>query len=427
MKKVFFLPAFFLITLAGLAQTDSTIDVKLAQYVKDDRFEKYQLTLALFLAKSDTIYSMDFEGTKPAKPIQIVKPDGFKLYGYGYIFFSGSSNPYNPGYVSVLVGNPYHKNPTIFVDENQNFDFTDDTSYTLPYFDEPGLEIELANAQVKEGKIKVVLTRNRLFGQKYEFKQYMDEYYAMAYKGRHFVGIEFTYREQRYITRAGLVRLGKESFKIGLLDANANGIYNDAGIDKILFVNTNDTIFDATNPLNFVTFEKGGKKTYFEKNGKLFLVKEADAAGKFIKIQPSKDAVDFNKIPAGKKVPKVKFTLAKGEKFKLNKWRRKEVYIYFGSKTSKNFKSDTLLLRQIASLDSNNLKVICVLFVNKSYELRIFKSDADPNYPLAFGTKELSTKLGINTLPQSLYLGKRRRVKQYGLNPNEFLRLKLKQ
>ena len=124
MKKVFFLPAFFLITLAGLAQTDSTIDVKLAQYVKDDRFDKYQLTLALFLAKSDTIFSMDFEGTKPAKPIQIVKPDGFKLYGYGYIFFSGSSNPYNPGYVSVLVGNPYHKNPTIFVDENQNFDFT---------------------------------------------------------------------------------------------------------------------------------------------------------------------------------------------------------------------------------------------------------------------------------------------------------------
>ncbi len=192
-----------------------------------------------------------------------------------------------------------HKNHTIFVDENQNFDFTDDTSYTLPYFDEPGVEIELANAQVKEGKIKVVLTRNRLFGQKYEFKQYMDEYYAMAYKGRHFVGIEFTYREQRYITRSGLVKLGRESFKIGLLDANANGVYNDAGVDKILFVNTNDTIFDATNPLNFVIFEKGGKKTYFEKNGKLFLVKEADAAGKYIKIQPSKDAVDFNKIPAG--------------------------------------------------------------------------------------------------------------------------------
>ncbi|MDZ4666304.1 MAG: hypothetical protein SGJ00_00325 [bacterium] len=427
MKKLFFLPAFFLFSLAGLAQTDSTIEVKLGQYVKDDRFDKYQLTLALFLTKSDTIYSMDFEGSRPSKPIQILRPDGYKLYAYGNIFFSGTANAYNPGYVSVLVGNPYHKNPTIYIDENQNFDFTDDTSYTLPYFDEPALEIELHNGKLQDGKIKVVLSRNKLFGQKYEFKKYMDEYYKMAYKGRQFVGIEFTYREQRYITRAGLVKLGRESFKIALLDANANGIYTDAGIDKILFVNANDTIFDATNPLNFVTFEKGDKKTYFEKNGQLYVVLQADAAGKFIKIKPSSDKVDFNKIAVGKKVPKVKFTLAKGEKFKLNKWRRKEVYIYFGNKTSKNFKSDTLLLRQIAALDSNNLKVICVLFVNKSYELRIFKSDADPNYPLAYGNKELSTKLGINTLPQSLYLGKRRRVKQYGLNPNEFLRMKLSQ
>jgi hypothetical protein len=81
-----------------------------------------------------------------------------------------------------------------------------------------------------------------------------------------------------------------------------------------------------------------------------------------------------------------------------------------------------MLLRQIAQLNPEKLKVICVLYVNKTYELRIFNSDAQPNYLLAFGTKELSNKLGINSLPQYLYLGKRRRVKKYGLNPNEFLR-----
>jgi len=121
-------------------------------------------------------------------------------------------------------------------------------------------------------------------------------------------------------------------------------------------------------------------------------------------------------------VPKVKLTLVKGKALKLNKLKRKEVYLYFGSRSSKNFKSDTLILRQIAALDTNALKVICALYVNKSYELRIFNTDAEPNYILAYGTKELSNKLGINSVPQSLYLGKRRRVKKYGLNPNEFLR-----
>jgi len=178
--------------------------------------------------------------------------------------------------------------------------------------------------------------------------------------------------------------------------------------------------------LNYVVFEKKGKSTYFEKNGKLYKVLEADAAGKFIRIEPSLDEVNFNRIPIGKKVPKVKFTLVKGEKLKINKLRRKEVYIYFANKTSKNFRSDTMLLRQIANLDTVNLKVICVLYVNKSFELKIFNTDAEPNYILAFGTKELSNKLGVNSLPQSLYLGKRRRVKKYGLNPNEFLREYLK-
>jgi hypothetical protein len=114
--------------------------------------------------------------------------------------------------------------------------------------------------------------------------------------------------------------------------------------------------------------------------------------------------------------------LARGEKLKLNKFRRKEVYIYFGSRNSKNFKSDTLMLRQIAALDTNNLKVVMVLYVNKSYELRIYNTDAKPNYALAYGTKELSRKMGIGSVPQTLYLGKRRRVKQYGLKPDEFIR-----
>jgi hypothetical protein len=422
MKNFFFLPAFFLWAFAGIAQTESIINVPLTQYVKDDRFDKYQLTMALFLTEGDTIYSMDFEGTRLIKPIVIKRPKGAQIYAYGNLFFGGTKNSYNPGYVSVLVGNPYHKHPTIYVDENQNFDFTDDRKFALPYFDEPGVEIELANEKVPDGKIKIVLTRNKLFGQKYDFKKQMEEYYEMAYKGRKFIGSEYTYREQRYITRAGVVRLGNETFKLALMDVNANGVYNDPEVDKILFNNANDTIMDATNPLNYVVISKNGRPSYFEKNDKLFKVIEADAAGKFIKIKISTDEVDFNKIAIGKKVPKVKLTLVKGKPLKLNKLKRKEVYLYFGSRTSKNFKSDTLILRQIAALDTNALKVICVLYVNKSYELRIYNTDAEPNYILAYGTKELSNKLGINSVPQSLYLGKRRRVKKYGLNPNEFLR-----
>ncbi len=428
MKQLIFLLCTALCASNVLGQTDTTTHhIPLTQYAKDERFDKFQITLALFSCKGDSIESLDYEGTRKSQVIIIKRPPGFKDYAYGYLFFNGTPNALNPGYVTALVCNPYHKNPKLYVDVNLNNDFTDDSSYNLPYFDEKPLSFEIANSAYPEGKIKVELTRNKLFGQKYEFKKQLDEYYATAYAGKKFIGMEFTYREQKYIARVGQVKLERESFKIALLDANTNGIYNEPAIDKIVFVNSNDTILDATNPLNFVVFSKLGQPNYFEKNGRLYKVLEADKAGKFIRFKPSNDTVQFNRIAVGEKAPKAKFTLAKGEKLNLRKLRRKSVYLYFGSRSSKNFKSDTMMLRTIAALDTNNLKVIMVLYVNKSYELRIYNTDAKPNYYLAYGNKELSRKLGIGSVPQTLYLGKRRRVKQYGLKPEEFIRNYIKQ
>lgn len=427
MRRAIFLPAFFLLCLQLFAQTDSVLNIPLTGYVKDDRFDKYHLNLALFLTDKDEILSMDFEGTRPVKKIPVKRPAGYTAYAYGNIFFNGQKNSVNPGYVSVLVGNPYHKHPHLFVDVNQNFDFTDDPRFTLPFTDEPPLEFELSNDDLPEGRMKVVLTRNKLYGQKYDYKRYLDEYYSMSFPDRKFIGAEFSYREQRFITRAGIARMGKEAFRIALYDANANGKYNDPGMDKVMFINPGDSIFDATNPLNLVTLSEKGKPTYFEKNSKQYEVVLADAAGMFIQIRESNASADFNRIKAGKKVPKVTFTLARGEKFKLKKLCRKEVFLYFASPTGRNFRSDTMVLRQIAALDTNSLKVILVMFVRKSYELRIFQSDARPNYMLAYGTRDLSAKLGINSTPQSLYLGKRRNVKRYGLTPQDFLQEYLKE
>lgn len=398
-----------------------SIIIELDNYAKDERFHKFQITLALFMTQGDTIKSMDFENLRPEKNIIIKKPEGYNYYAYGYLFFTGSNNTENPGYVSVLVCNPFHKHPHMFVDHNQNFDFTDDPRYTLPYFDEAPIEFELANSKDNQARIKIQLTRNKLFG-KADFKTYMDEYYAYTYKGRQFTGIEYTYREQRYLARSGIMRMETDSFKIALYDANANGFYNDADTDKVVFVNYQDTIFDATNPLSFQLLSSKINENYFEKNGNVFQILYADQLGKKLIIKPSLTGTGLGRIEKGKKVPNIKLNFANGQKQKLRKFKRKEVYIYFAGPNTKNFDSDTLLLRQIAALDSNRLKVICVLYLKKSYELSIYQDQAKPNYLVANGTREMSKLLGIRSLPQSLYLGKRRRVKQYGLKPNEFIR-----
>lgn len=399
--------------------------LELNRYAKDERFDKFQITLALFELKKDSILSMNFEDLKPAIPIHIQKPTGYRTYAYGFIFFNGSSNPVNNGYVTVLVCNPYHKNPVLIVDQNQNFNFTDDTTYQLPYFEEPALFFNLKNHKYPDAQIRIKLSRQVLTG-RHDFKQFMNEYYAQTYKDRNFIGVEFTYREQRYITKSGFYKSAEDSFQLGLYDANSDGFYNSPNIDKVLINDFEDSIFDATNPLKFEMITSKNS-LFFEKNGIVYELNAIDSFGNSVEIHPLKNAEGNGKIAKGKKAPNLSFHLPSGERLKLKKFKKREVYLYFSQLNAKNFQTDTFVLRQLANLDSNHLKVICVLYCKNSYELKIFQDFVKPNYTLVYGTKNLSKKLGIKSIPQSLYLGKRRRVKFYGKKPQDFLRFYLQQ
>lgn len=418
MKRIFLILLLFK-TFGLLAQND-VITVNLDAWGKDDRFHKYENTLALFKVQGDTIKSFDFEDLRPSVNIIIKKPIGFKNYAYGFLFFTGSNNYKNQGYVTVLVGDYNTVNPIMWVDVNQNFDFTDDEKIVMPYYYQKGIEITLPNAQNNAGGNKVLLTRTMLFG-KLDLRKYKEEYYQYYYKDRIFVGLDFTYREQRYLAKTGIVKLNDDSFRIALHDGNSNGKFNDNDTDRVIVINYNDSIFDTTNDLFASKLSADKKNNYFEKNGKIFEIVEADAAGTFIKIKLSNSDLLFGKIAEGKKIPKVNITTHKGEKKNLKKLRKHQVFMYFTSLTSKNFEKDTAILRQIAAIDSCNIRVIMFLYTNKSYTVRIYGSQSKANYTVALGHKVLNKKLGIRGLPQTLLVGKRRKVIKYGITPEEYL------
>ena len=61
------------------------------------------------------------------------------------------------------------------------------------------------------------------------------------------------------------------------------------------------------------------------------------------------------------------------------------------------------------------------LYTNKSFTVRIFGSQSKANYTVALGHKLINKRLGIRGLPQTLLVGKRRRVIKYGMSPEEYL------
>lgn len=420
MLSIRFLIILLLLWFQSSAQND-LITVQLDKLGRDERFEKMMLTMPVFLSTNDTILTMDFENLKPAKKIRIKRPLGYNSYGYGYVFFTGNSNPQNPGFTNLLFAGIYDLNPRLFVDRNNNFDFTDDGSgYIIPRIRYDSLVFNLYR---NDDTLAGISVRIKLinFGSQPAYRKLMTEYYQYFYKDRTLAGIDHCFREQRYITKCGIVRFNDDSFRLALYDGNSNGLYNEPDSDRVITANIDDTIFDSRDDLRAFPISK--KKMFVEYHGEQFEIMEIDKAGRFIKLKHLNDNLLLGKTKIGKKIGKFKFTTWEGEKKKIKKFKKYDVYLYFTGANVKSFSKDTSILRKIADAYPDQVKVIAFIDVNKSYELKIFGTYSNLNYIAAYKEREIIQKLAVKGLPASIWLGKRRKVIAYNLRPQEFLKV----
>lgn len=410
---------FVFLGVVNMVAAQQQVTVKLTTNARDDRFDRLSINLALFEVKNDTILSWDFEGLRKAVPLLITKPQGFKLYAYGYLFFAGNTTGYNPGLITILVANPYDKHPKLFLDLNNNLNFTDDgNAVDLPWMGEHKLlNFCMPNSQQCAS---VKLSRHP-YNNKYEYKMLMNEFYTLTYPDRKFMGMEYCYRQQVYQTKAGILADGKDSFYVALYDGNQNGIYNEADSDKFVIANISDTVFYPFDELYASTISNKAGKCFVDKNGKQYELVSASPYGTELTLNILNQASTEGQTRKGKKLPKFKYITWKGESKKITKLRKYQLYIYYGSPQSANFSEDTAVLRIIAQDYVNQVKVIGFIEVNKSYELSIFGQYSYLNWILAYKDKYLNKRLGIRGIPNSIYTAKRRKVIGYNMTPKQLL------
>lgn len=426
MKKLLALLIFIIKYSASnisFAQQD-LIYVKLNDWARDDRFEKFELVLPFYVVENDMVETNDMENMAVSKKVPIVKPEGYADYAYSYLYFHGIPNSLNAGFVTILAVNFKSREPLLFVDENNNYNFTDDApprKLPMVFNTEDTVMIELHRPDKPEAGTAFKLSRFN-YGQKYDYKKLLNEYYGMLYPNRKFAGIDYALREQRYITRSGVVDYGSDSFRIALYDGNNNGLYNDVDTDKIIIVNIADSVFDSRDELHAFTITNKKDDLYIDKDGEQFEILQIDAAGKSITLKTLKEKIEFEKLPEGKKIPKFKFMDWEGKVYKNKKFKKYDVYMYFTGPNAKNFRSDTAVLREISAKNPDKLKVIGFIEVNKSYELKIFGMYSDLNWIAAFKDKEINKMLKLRGIPTSVWVSKKRKLQKYNLTPTEFLK-----
>ncbi len=407
-----------------IAQQQELIYVKLNEWARDDRFEKFELVLPLYITETDTIESNDFENLGESKKIRIKKPEGYKNYAYGYLYFRGVPNDLNPGYINVLVANYNGREPQLFTDRNNNYDFTDDgPSRKLPmaYNVTDTVIIPLQRMDKPDAGVAVKLCRFSYMN-KHAYKKLLGEYYEFYYPGRKFAGIDYCLREQRYITRSGIVKYGNDSFRVALYDGNNNGLYNDSDTDKVITANMADTIFDSRDDLRAFTITQKREDMFIEKDGEQFEILQIDPAGQYMVLKSMSESLLTGRIEAGKKVPKFKFIGWEGNIYKFRKFRKYDVFIYFTGPNAKNFSRDTSILREMAATYPKTLRVIAFIDVNKSYELKIFGMYSNLNWIAAYKNKDINRQLKVRGLPSSLWVGRKRKLVKYNLSPADFLK-----
>jgi len=397
------------------------VHVSLDQWGKDEKFDKALNPIAFYYTKGDSIFAFDMENLKEPEVLIIKRPEGYKSYAYGFVHFTGVANTKSNGMTNLLLVNVDQRDPWLFIDRNNNLDFTDDDKPVRmpgPFFLKDSVLIELKSSLTGGGSIAIKLSRIN-FMNRYSYKTLLNEYYEFYYKDRKFVGIDQCFREQRYQLRQGVFRTAVDSFKIGVLDVNSNGRYNDKDTDMIITAGYGDSVFDSRDELHSFVIKSDKNGQYLERNGEQYAILQVDPAGKYVVFRQADSTELFDKIQPGKKVPRFSFYDWEGKKHKIRKYRRKQVYIYFTGPSLSGFSKDTAWLRKLAADYKDKIVVIGFIDVNKSYELKIFGTYSNLNWIAAFKDKYTLQKIRLRGLPSSLWLDKKRKVLRYQITPEQ--------
>jgi hypothetical protein len=416
-----FLYCLILLDLHSLYAQSNLAFVKLDSWAKNNKDENQQNPLAFFDVSGDTILTYDFENVSDAKPVVIKKPTGYATYAYGYLYYSGVPNTKNPGLMNLLLCDYKNKTPKLYIDRNANYNFTDDGEPLLmpaPYSIRDSIFFTLPCTADEKGGISIQLNRFVLHN-KTEYRNMMNEYYQSFYGNRKFIGMDYCFRETRKCTRAGIVRIANDSFRVALYDANGNGLYTDVQTDMLLIADLSDSSFDSRNEMYAYTIPEKKEELFFHKNGIQYSVVQSDAAGTYLTLA-SKELKNETGLMAGSKAPNLKFIDWQGKKHALRKYRKKQVYFYFTGPKAKTFSSDTAFMRKISDEFSKKAVVVAMIDFDKSYELKIFGMYSNLNWIAAFKDRYCLRDLKLRGIPSSVLLERKRRVKQYGLTPEEY-------
>lgn len=382
--------------------------------------EKSSLVIPLFVLTSDTIYPFEQFGvpdSKQPKDVKVTLPkfesNGALAYSF---FYSGAASNGKGGYVPIIVLNYQRRrneHPIIWVDRNQNFNFTDDGPPDTFYQHKPFIDLVFKNQKNPD---QLTISRIGLFdfNKDKAFARMTDQFFRLYQGPRTFVGTLFSFKEYRFVIKEIPILLNNDTFKLGLYDQNFNGIFNEESIDKLLTASINEELFEMDR-----SFEIMKNQIEIERRLNYYQIKLLDDYGKSVSI--FLDTTGKQSWSSKHKMPRFSYQTSDGKIKRISRFRRKPFLIYFWERGSSTFEEDTAALTTIVRKYGEKVEVIMLNFGENPALLKHFVEFNHIQYQVGTATKDILRKYKVDSFPMVYYVGRWRKLGGICKNVQELL------
>lgn len=389
-----------LLVIPCAAQESNTLQIDLnTVYNKPDRG-----FLILYLISSMAVKQQN----------KIIFPDLTEISDtvFGQIYFTGNNHSAVANKVTVLVGNHSTNSPLIWVDYNNNLDFSEDIKPLL--FSEEFIDITIPNID-KPQLVHTIRFHKPDSLKKSETRKMIEKYIT---KGEPFTDYYF---DQRLNIRVGDFVFKQDSLRIGLIDWNINGAYNDLRKDRILFGEYGGEINGIEESNGAIIIDS---LTYFQGISNDFEVTEISENGTTISIRPTSECKTKERITLGDTVPDYTFKLLSGKETSIYNQMIEQKYLYlnFWANWCAGCHLEVDDLKRIHSDYSDKITIVSLNFNENTDRINSFLDKYDIKWQNGSSTEEINNELFIYAMPRNILIDSSGKIMEMNIHPSVLLK-----
>lgn len=326
---------------------------------------------------------------------------------FAKIYYTGKNHSALENSILMLVGNYSTDSPIIWVDYNNNLDFTDGKDSLI--FSKNFVDIIIPNSRSKDLHVTLRLfkpdstqiARSKKFIEKYITK---DQPYAMFYFSKR-INIkvsDFVYKQ--------------DSLRIGVVDWNFNGVYNDLGADRIVFGKYKGKIKGTDLASGAIIIDS---TNYFQGITKAFEVTKVAADGESVRLKPTLSANAKKRITEGESIPKISFTLLSGKQTEISKFLNDEklIYLNFWANWCSGCHEEIDVLKKIHSKYSDRIQLISLNYNESTEEINAFLDKYNVEWLNGYSTSDINQKLLVYGLPRNILIDSTGTILEMDIHP----------